>query len=92
MVLEGKIVEVLTGAGVGNAEEILNGALPGRVGDTDNDVNGARANKVVGLMIVGMDGGMEGGIVGGTMPEENVGDTVGGTNSGESVMGVFLSL
>ncbi len=35
MVIEGKIVEALTGAGVGDAEEVLTEALPGGVGDAD---------------------------------------------------------
>ena len=44
MVIEGKIVKVLTGAEVGNAEEVLTSALPGGVGSADDDLNGALAN------------------------------------------------
>ena len=61
--VEGKIVEVLTGAGVGNAENVLTSALPGGVGGADNDVDGALADGVVGLMMGGMEGDM--------MPEES---------------------
>ena len=46
MVVEGKIVEALTGAGVGDAEEVLTGASHRGVGDTDDDANGAGAAGV----------------------------------------------
>ena len=46
MVVEGKIVEALTGAGVGDAEEVLTGASPCGMGDTDDDANGAGTDKV----------------------------------------------
>ena len=36
LVVDGRIVKVLTGTGVGDAEEILTGALPGRVEDADD--------------------------------------------------------
>ena len=45
-VVEGKIVEALTEAGVDDAEEVLTGALPSGVGDTDDDANGADIDEV----------------------------------------------
>ena len=45
-VVEGKIVEALTEAGVGDAEEVLTGASPSGVGDTDDDANGADIDEV----------------------------------------------
>ncbi len=38
--VKGKIVEALTGAGVGDAEEVLTGASPRGVGDADEVVAG----------------------------------------------------
>ena len=45
-VVEGKIVEALTEAGVDDAEEVLTGALPSGVGDTDDDANGGDIDEV----------------------------------------------
>lgn len=39
---EGKIIEGLTGAGIGDAEKILTGALPVRVEDADDVATGRR--------------------------------------------------
>lgn len=46
MVIEGKIIEVLTGAGVGNIEEVLTGALSRGVRNANDDDNKAVTNKV----------------------------------------------
>ena len=45
-VVKGKIVEALTEAGVGDAEEVLIGASPSGVGDTDDDANGADIDEM----------------------------------------------
>ena len=45
-VVEGRILEALTGAGIGGAEEVLIGASPDGVGDADDDTNGAGTDKV----------------------------------------------
>ncbi len=51
MVVEGKIVEALTGAGVGDAEEVLTGASPRGAGDADDDADGADTDKVTGNVL-----------------------------------------
>lgn len=46
-ILESIIVEISAGAGVDDSKEVLSGALPNRVGDTNNVANGVVTNKVV---------------------------------------------
>lgn len=47
VVVKGSVVEALTEAGVGDAEEVLTGALPSGLGDADDDANGAGMKGVV---------------------------------------------
>lgn len=46
VVVKSKIVEALTEAGIGDAEEILIEVLPSRVENTNNEANGAYIDEV----------------------------------------------
>lgn len=55
VMFKSKIVKVLSGARIGNAENVLTNAWPSRVKGTDNNINGAVVDRMVGLIIGSME-------------------------------------
>lgn len=53
--IESKIIEILIGVKVDNAEEIPTKALPGVMRNANNNINAAYTNEIIDLVIEGIN-------------------------------------